>query len=153
MDSLQKGKEIRDFTLVLAQIALIATIIFVFLFKLDSIPDILSILLIIAGLILIALGFIHLGKNLKALPEPKAGGVLVVNGIYRIMRNPIYSGIMLAALGSCFYKPSFWPFFLWALLVVILMVKVMIEESYLSKRFKNYGKYARKTKRFLPYLF
>ncbi len=42
---------------------------------------------------------LHLGSNLTPLPHPKEGATLVVTGMYRFVRHPIYLGVILMAAG------------------------------------------------------
>jgi protein-S-isoprenylcysteine O-methyltransferase Ste14 len=55
--------------------------------------------LLALGIAISLLACLHLGKNLTALPQPRKDAVLVVAGIYRFVRHPIYSGVLIAAFG------------------------------------------------------
>ena len=58
-----------------------------------------GIALIAGGALLAIRGIRDLGGNLTALPHPKADARLVEDGIYRMVRHPIYGGVMLSAAG------------------------------------------------------
>lgn len=53
-----------------------------------------------AGLLVLLLAAWQLGRNLTALPKPKPNGYLVQTGLYRVVRHPIYCGVLLWAIGS-----------------------------------------------------
>lgn len=53
-----------------------------------------------AGLLLGLAGLGSLGrKNLSPFPHPKRGATLVEDGVYAMVRHPIYGGVSLGALG------------------------------------------------------
>src|SRR5512140_3687231 len=69
-----------------------------------QIGSIVGFILLVAGFLLLASGIIRLGrKNITPLPYPKDEGMLVETGPYRIVRHPIYSGGILAAIGWALY--------------------------------------------------
>jgi protein-S-isoprenylcysteine O-methyltransferase Ste14 len=52
------------------------------------------------GLVLCIAGMLRLGRrNLSPFPHPKHGAGLVEDGVYAVVRHPIYGGLSLAALG------------------------------------------------------
>lgn len=60
-----------------------------------------GILLLMGGLLAVA-GIFGLGANLTPLPYPKDEATLVETGPYRLVRHPIYSGVILMPLvGLC----------------------------------------------------
>ena len=73
------------------------------------------------------------------------------NGIYGIVRHPIYTGDVLLLLGLELALNS------WLVLGVIAVILVVIkqslaEETLLSERLSGYREYCVKTKMFIPYL-
>jgi len=64
-------------------------------------------ILTLCGALLFLAGIIYLGRNLAVVPYPKAGSELVTHGAYRLVRHPIYSGIIIGALGWSLWKGSF----------------------------------------------
>jgi protein-S-isoprenylcysteine O-methyltransferase Ste14 len=124
-------------------------------FALPPMPDVVSWVLIIAGLAMIALAetaFLARGGSTGAPADPTRR--LVVSGIYRWMRNPIYSGGTLVLLGVALSRNS--PtIFLAAVLFPIIMNFAVIpsEERRLERDFgKEYTEYKSKVPRWIPHL-
>lgn len=91
--------------------------------------------------------------NFNVHPQPKASGVLVTSGPYRLMRHPMYSTVLLAgaALASV---PSHWlAWWLWGALVATLLAKAMLEEQWLREHHPPYAQYCLRCKRFIPWVF
>jgi protein-S-isoprenylcysteine O-methyltransferase Ste14 len=101
------------------------------------------------------MGHIKLGKqftiHVKIVPRHK----LVVTGIHKYMRHPMYTGLFLMVIGSCIALHSLWAVIAtFVLLVPAGIYRVKVEEEVLVKNFgKQYTEYAKRTKRFIPYLF
>jgi protein-S-isoprenylcysteine O-methyltransferase Ste14 len=110
-------------------------------------------ILILAGLWLVAAGGFRLGRSLTPLPIPKEDGVLVTTGIYRFVRHPIYSGVLLAGLGLVAWGASLAHVVGWVSLWLILNLKAALEEKLLKERYGEYESYSLKTGRLLPKLF
>jgi Putative protein-S-isoprenylcysteine methyltransferase len=91
------------------------------------------VLFLIGGLVISSLAFVRLGSALTPTPVPVSGMALRTNGIYAWVRHPIYSGILLAALGFTIAVGSVWQVFVWVLLVVFFIGKSMWEDLLLSE--------------------
>ena len=87
----------------------------------------------------------HLGRNWSASVVVKEGHALVRTGPYRYVRHPIYSGILLAFLGTVVTIGE------WRGLVALLLagvsfaVKSRAEERRMLETFPEYAEYARGT--------
>ena len=105
-----------------------------------------------AGVVVFLAGFMVLGRNLSPYTQPRPGGQLVRRGIYTRLRHPLYTGVILAAIGWAVGKTS--PAALGVALVLIpfFNAKARAEERWLLKRFPDYAEYARRVPRFLPRL-
>ncbi|MEW5313044.1 MAG: hypothetical protein WDW38_004638 [Sanguina aurantia] len=93
-----------------------------------------------------------LGRSLSALPEPRANGELVTDGIYSQARHPMYTGLLLTAfgVGLATHNDSSLA---WALaLLVLLDKKADMEEVGLLARFPEYKEYKSQTNKFLPWV-
>jgi protein-S-isoprenylcysteine O-methyltransferase Ste14 len=107
----------------------------------------------VLGAMLIVRGFISLGDALTPFPRPLADATLHRQGAYRWMRHPIYTGVMLAAFGWALWWLSA-PGAVGALALAIFFDrKAAYEETWLRKRYKGYGDYARRVKKFIPGLY
>ena len=106
--------------------------------------------MLVVGLIVFGLGIVTLGSSLSPLPAPMPSAELVERGIYRFIRHPIYTGLILAALGGSIYTVSPLALGLTALLAVVLDLKSRREEIWLRERFPEYKAYAARTRKFIP---
>ena len=76
---------------------------------------------------------------------------LLTDGVYRISRNPMYTGLAIAYLGLALLFGSWWSLALWP--IVILAVRYLVirpEEEYLTQRFgETYTDYQTRVRRWL----
>jgi protein-S-isoprenylcysteine O-methyltransferase Ste14 len=126
----------------------------IWLFALPSIPESLSWFFLLAGLFLIILAevsFLTRGRATAAPGDPTRR--LVISGIYRWVRNPIYLGGASILLGVALFRrsPTLSPaacFFLPILhLVVMLKGERRVERDFGSE----YLEYKRKVPRWIPH--
>lgn len=95
----------------------------------------------------------HLGANLTPLPHPKAGATLVVTGLYRVVRHPIYFGVILMAVGYALMVEG-WLTLLEALLLAVFFdIKSRREEVWLVEHFPDYAEYRHKVAKLIPFLY
>lgn len=106
-------------------------------------------LLIFSGLIALG-GFLSLGRNLTANPQPRANAVLVQHGIYRFMRHPLYSSLILVGFGWSLLWQSGPALVAALVLVMVLHGKARTEERFLRERFPGYAEYSKRVRRFIP---
>jgi protein-S-isoprenylcysteine O-methyltransferase Ste14 len=110
--------------------------------------------LIAAGAVLGGAAILHLGEagSLTALPHPRGEATLVVHGAYRLVRHPIYGGLVIAALGLALVRRS-WPTLVIAFaLLVFFALKARREEVWLAARYPGYGAYRRRTRALIPFV-
>ena len=109
--------------------------------------------LIGCGGILSLRGVLDLRENLTPFPRPLEGARLVESGAYRLVRHPIYGGLVLGALGWGLVRAS--PLTLAGALVLAAFfdLKSRREEIWLSERYENYPTYRRRTHRLLPWIY
>jgi protein-S-isoprenylcysteine O-methyltransferase Ste14 len=106
-----------------------------------------------AGSVVLALGIRGLGDSLRALPRPKADAKLVEDGIYGLIRNPIYAGLILIASGASSFRATVAGLAVSAVLAVFLDLKARREEVWLREKFPDYADYANRVKRFVPRIY
>lgn len=105
---------------------------------------------IFIGIIIILIALLQLNKNLSPFPTPKSTSQLITTGLYKFIRHPIYTGIMLTLLGYSLYTESGYKFLITLLLYILFSLKSRYEEKRLHIVFKNYADYKKHTGRFLP---
>lgn len=102
---------------------------------------------------LIVLGIFSLGNNLTAVPRPKSDSTLVETGAYRVVRHPIYSGIILGAFGWAILQRSTLVLIYALVLFLFFDIKSRREEQWLSEKFSNYKSYQSRVKKLLPFVY
>jgi protein-S-isoprenylcysteine O-methyltransferase Ste14 len=109
--------------------------------------------LFLAGLGLAVWARVHLGRNWGTPMSERVDAELVTTGPYRYIRNPIYSGIILAAIGTAVAVSWFW------LVAVVFMgayfiYSATVEEHTMERLFPDdYPAYRRSTKMLIPFIF
>lgn len=135
---------------------LVCQTIFLDLFPILSEPRLLQMIgsvTYLAGLMIAIIGRLQLGANWVDLEDYQVlpNQSLIVNGIYRYIRHPIYTGDILLVLGLQLTLNS-WLVLAVPLLVLIVVRQAIVEESLLATRFTDYGPYSSQTKRFIPFI-
>jgi protein-S-isoprenylcysteine O-methyltransferase Ste14 len=111
-----------------------------------------TVVLILAGVVILGLSFLALGKSLTAHPIPAKQGELVTDGLYKFARHPIYTGVLALGAGMTLAGGLFPHILFFVALVILLNYKASFEEQLLRARYEGYASYAVKTGRFLPKL-
>ena len=91
--------------------------------------------------------------NFNIRPEPKAAARLVTSGPYRLVRNPMYSALLLFAAAEVVAYGDLWKIACWLALALVLLAKVLLEERALRALFPGYAAYAKRVRRFIPGVF
>ncbi len=108
---------------------------------------------IVCGLIGAALavfGVIGLGPALTASPIPRENAPLITNGVYGLMRSPIYAGLMTGGIALVLVGASVWHIVAWLALVGLLATKTRWEERMLLAEHPDYRTYGARVGRFVP---
>ncbi|MGH2539203.1 MAG: methyltransferase family protein [Actinomycetota bacterium] len=111
---------------------------------------VLGIALAVGGLALAVWGMVALGPSLTPFPRPSEGATFRGDGAYRLVRHPIYGGLVLLATGWSLVRS---PLALAAtgLLVVVFELKSRHEESMLVATYPEYAAYQERVRwRFVP---
>jgi protein-S-isoprenylcysteine O-methyltransferase Ste14 len=112
------------------------------------------------GLVLFAVGLgfaiwarVHIGRNWGSPMSQKEDPELVTGGPYRLVRHPIYSGILLAGLGTAVALSWAWLIAM-ALAGVYFVYSATVEERNFTEQFPDaYPVYKRSTKMLVPFIF
>lgn len=105
---------------------------------------------LVGGTFVILFGILNLNENLSPFPSPKEDAALIQHGIYKYIRHPIYSGILLAMTGFSLYSFSIEKMVITLLMAVVFYFKSDYEEKLLIKKYAPYAKYRKITGRFFP---
>ncbi len=107
---------------------------------------------LVLGLVLIAVAASGLGRLVTPTPVPRAGGDLVTDGLYRFVRHPIYTGVLLV-VGALVVPSGNWATLAVSVLTVAFFyAKSTWEEQRLAERYPGYAEYRMRTPRFFPRL-
>jgi len=112
------------------------------------------------GLVLfvVGLGFAiwarrHIGRNWGSPMSQKDDPELVTVGLYRLVRHPIYSGMLVAGFGTAVALSWAWLSAV-ALAAVYFFYAAIVEEHNLVEQFPDaYLPYRRSTKMLVPFIF
>ena len=113
---------------------------------LDTAAGILELL----GIVVAGASLVTLGRSVSPLPTPVPGGTLRTQGLYRMVRHPVYSGLFAFAVGSTIRSGSLAVVLAAAGLIALLTAKARWEERRLCDRYPGYASYAARTPRFIP---
>jgi protein-S-isoprenylcysteine O-methyltransferase Ste14 len=106
----------------------------------------------VSGLALAVWARRYLGRNWGMPMSEKADPELVTAGPYRKVRHPIYSGIILAMVGTAIAVSWFWLFAV-ILLGGYFFYSALMEERYMAGVFPDtYPAYKRSTKMLVPFV-
>ena len=107
----------------------------------------------LAGITIMIWARQHLGKNWSGNVILQKEHELVQHGPYKFIRHPIYSGGLLAMLGSALILATIFGF-LWVLFCAFGLVRKMyMEEKILSAQFPaGYIRYRQQSKMFVPFI-
>jgi len=90
--------------------------------------------------------------NFNVVPTPVDKGILITKGPYKVIRHPMYTSIFIFALALLAGQFDYIKLIISLVLVAGLIVKMIYEESLLSKHHPGYKLYKAKTKRVIPFV-
>ncbi len=106
-----------------------------------------------AGAVLGARGLLDLRDALTPLPHPRDDATLVEHGAYRLVRHPIYGGIVVGSLGYGLAMASPAAVAGAGVLLAFFRLKSAREEAWLEARYPDYPAYRARTRRMLPFVY
>jgi protein-S-isoprenylcysteine O-methyltransferase Ste14 len=109
--------------------------------------------LFVSGLALAIWARIYLGRNWGTPISQKVDPELVTTGPYHSIRHPIYSGIILAMIGTTLSVSVFWLVAV-AVLGGYFVYSAVMEERLMTSLFpESYPRYKQSTKMLIPFIF
>ena len=120
----------------------------------SQLAGITGVILTITGLGFSTWARLHLGKNWSSMVEVKVGHRLIRDGPYRIVRNPMYTGIIIAFVGTAVAFGHVLGVIALIILVVLIWVKIKAEEKILLEKFgEEFKQYTKDVKAaIIPYI-
>lgn len=95
----------------------------------------------------------NIGRNWGMPMTQKDDPELVTTGPYRLVRHPIYSGILVAGIGSAVALSWAWLAVV-ALMGIYFIYSATVEERFLTEKFPDsYPAYRHSTKMLVPFIF
>ena len=132
---------------VAAQFALLGLALVIGVLDLSGWPDSLrdglryvGVLLISGGVVIAVYAVLGLGSSLTAATAPVEHGQLRTDGIYGVVRLPIYSALLVIVLGWALVSTP-WLLLVLGALAVELDLKRQVEEGFLERRYDDYARY------------
>jgi protein-S-isoprenylcysteine O-methyltransferase Ste14 len=114
--------------------------------------QVVGVVLLVSGLALAVWARIYLGRNWGMPMTERAEPELVTSGPYRFVRHPIYSGLLLAVLGTALATNLYW---LIALVIAgaYFIYSATVEERLMTTSFPDdYPGYKTHTKMLIPFV-
>lgn len=113
-------------------------------------------LLVVCGAIALAFGGLgsrSLRDYLTPLPYPVDHSQLVTSGVYGLVRHPLYSALLLVALGWVCYSLSLSHLALLVVGFLFFDYKASKEERWLTERHPDYAAYSARVRKFVPWVY
>lgn len=112
-----------------------------------------AIILVACGLGFAALARVWLGRNWSAMVTLKENHELIRSGPYALARHPIYTGILLALLGTALAIGAGSAIAGFALMIVAFVLKLRIEERFMAAQFGDaYARYRNDVAALVPFI-
>lgn len=109
--------------------------------------------LTIAGLAFACWARVILGRNWSGVVQLKKDHELIVRGPYSIVRHPIYTGLLLAFLGTALAIGAWRGLIATAIVAVSFWRKLRLEERWLCELFgEQYAAYMRRVRALVPWV-
>jgi len=112
-----------------------------------------GILITTAGFLFATWARVHLGKYWSSMVTIKSGHHLIRTGPYRIVRNPMYAGMLAALIGAAVAVGELLAFVFLAIIVIGIWLKITAEEEILQEKFgEEYTRFRQEVKSLIPYV-
>jgi protein-S-isoprenylcysteine O-methyltransferase Ste14 len=143
----------------LTGVSVIGVVLIAGVFRSVGLAAVHSVILAAIGAVLFACGIglavwarLHLGRNWGMPMTQRAEPELITSGPYRFVRHPIYTGLLMALLGTALVNNLF-GLIVVAVLVAYFYYAGRVEERNLASTFPGaYPEYRSRTKMLIPFL-
>jgi protein-S-isoprenylcysteine O-methyltransferase Ste14 len=118
----------------------------------NNVVAVLGTILVAAGLAFSVWARRHLGRNWSADVVVKEGHALIRTGPYRRLRHQIYTGILLAFLGTAVSIGEWRALVAFFLILLSFGIKSRAEEHRMLETFPEYAQYRRESSAIIPFI-
>ena len=118
----------------------------------EALP-LLGAVMVAAGLGFAAWARRHIGRNWSGRVEVKEDHALVRAGPYRLVRHPIYAGLLLALFGTALAIGEWLGLLAVVFALLAMLRRIGAEEQRMRQTFPEYEEYRRATPALIPRLF
>jgi protein-S-isoprenylcysteine O-methyltransferase Ste14 len=120
--------------------------------SINPLIDSLGVILCASGMAFLVWARQNLGRNWSQTVSIKKGHELVTSGPYRYVRHPMYTGGIIACIGSAIVVGGAWILLLFILSPIFLR-RVGAEDRLMAQQFPNeYPGYKKRTKALIPFV-
>ena len=121
--------------------------------KINPLISYTGLLLLILGFLLRQHSIITLGKYFTPVITKIKNQKIIQEGPYKYLRHPSYTGLFLELFGAAI-SFSNWISILFVIVLLFpsLLYRINLEEAFLSKNFKDYKNYQKKTWKLIPFI-
>jgi protein-S-isoprenylcysteine O-methyltransferase Ste14 len=106
-----------------------------------------------AGLLFTVWARVHLAGNWSGVVTLKQDHELITSGPYRLVRHPVYTGLLLAFVGTGVAQEEWRSVLAVAIVAAALWRKLRLEEKWLGEQFgETYTRYRQRVKALIPFV-
>lgn len=107
----------------------------------------------IAGLVFAVWARLHIGRNWSRSVTLKEDHELITSGPYRLVRHPIYTGILTGIVGSAIALAQVRGVIGFGMIAILMWMKLRREERFMREHFgERYNAYAQRVAALVPFL-
>ena len=107
--------------------------------------DVLALALVLTAALVAGAALIALWPSFRVAPTPKHDAVLIQHGVYRRLRHPMYTSVLLLLTAMSLHQPSVAVLLVAGLNATFYLAKARYEESLLLAHYPGYAAYRAKT--------
>jgi len=113
----------------------------------------LAVALVVSGLAFAIWARLYLGRNWSGTVALKQDHELIQTGPYRWARHPIYTGLLLAFIGTALGQAEVRSFIAVPLIFIAFCVRIALEEHWMTELFPDaYPQYTHRVRMLVPFL-